>query len=47
MDLFEKPAFLDDVWDSFHFNALGLVDVLEGIELSSLLVLDDADLGNG
>jgi hypothetical protein len=38
---------LDDVWDSFHFDALGLVDVLEGVELASLFVLDDTDLGNG
>lgn len=43
--LFEKSAFLNDVGDGLHFDAFCLVDVLEGVELASLLVLDDADLG--
>lgn len=43
--LFEKSAFLNDVGDGLHFDAFCLVDVLEGVELAGLLVLDDADLG--
>lgn len=38
---------MDDIWDGLHFDTLGLVDVLEGIELAGLLMLDDANLEEG
>jgi hypothetical protein len=38
-DLFQKSPFLDDIGHCFHLDAFGLVDVLEGIKLPSLLVL--------
>ena len=42
--LFQQPALLDDVGDCLHLHALRLVDVLEGIEVASLLVLDNSNL---
>jgi len=35
---------LNDIGDSFHLYALRLVDILEGIKLTGLLVLDDPNL---
>lgn len=43
-DLFQETAFLHDVGDGLHLDAFGLVDVLEGVEFTALLVLDDSDL---
>ena len=43
--LLEQPALLDDVRDCLHLDTLCLVDVLQRIELTGLLVLDDSDLG--
>ena len=43
-NLFQQPAFLDDIGHGLHLDALCLVDILESIKLLGLLVLDDADL---
>ena len=43
--LLEQAAFLYDVGYGLHLDALGLVDILESIEVASLLVLNDSDLG--
>ena len=42
--LFQQSTLLDDVRDCFHLDTLCLVDILERIELSCLLVLDHPDL---
>ncbi len=42
--LFQQTALLDDVRYRLHLHTLGLVDVLECVELACLLVLDDPDL---
>jgi hypothetical protein len=44
-DLLEKPPLLDDICDRFLPDAAVLVDILEGIEVLRLLVLNDPDLG--
>jgi len=36
---------LYDVWDGFHLDASRLADVFKGVKLTSLLVLDNTDLG--
>jgi hypothetical protein len=38
---------LNNIGDCFHLYALRLVDILEGIEITGLLVLDDPNLRNG
>jgi hypothetical protein len=43
-NLFQQPSLLYNIWNSFHLHAFSLVDVFEGIELASLLVLDDPNL---
>ena len=42
--LFQQPALLDDVCYGLHLNALGFVDILEGVQVAGLLVLHDAHL---
>ena len=42
--LFQQSTLLDDVRNGFHLDTFGLVDVLEGIQLASLLVLNYTDL---
>lgn len=42
--LLEQAAFLNDVSDRFHLYTLRLVDVLECVQVSSLLVLNYSDL---
>ena len=46
-DLFQKATLLYNIGDCLHLYTLGLVDVLEGVEILSLFVLYDADLGTG
>ena len=43
-NLFQQPSLLYNIWNSSHLHTFGLVNVLEGIELAGLLVLDDSDL---
>lgn len=43
--LFEQAPFLNDIGNSFHSDTFGFVNVLEGVYIASLLVLNDADLG--
>jgi len=47
MDLFEETTLLDNVGDCFHLYTLCFIDVLESVEVFGLLVLDNADLGEG
>lgn len=44
MYLFEQAAFLYHIGHGLHFDALGFIDVFQGIELMSLLVLDNTNL---
>ena len=43
-DLFKETAFLNDVWNGFHLDALSLIDIFQGIEFARLFVLNDPDL---
>ena len=43
-DLFEQPPLLNDVRNGFLLDAASFVDVLEGVEILRLLVLDNPDL---
>ena len=42
--LLQQSALLNDVGDGLHLHTLGLVDILEGVKITGLLVLDDSDL---
>lgn len=42
--LFKEAPFLDDIRNSFHLYTLGLVDVLESIQIPGLFMLNDTDL---
>lgn len=44
-DLFEQPPLLYDIGNCLHLDTLCLVDVLQSIQISCLLVLDHTDLG--
>jgi hypothetical protein len=43
-NLFQQLSLLNNIWNGSHLYALSFVDVFEGIELASLLVLDDPNL---
>jgi hypothetical protein len=43
-NLLQQPSLLNNVRNSFHLDAFYFVDVLEGVQLSSLLMLHYADL---
>lgn len=42
--LFQQPSLLDDVRDRLHLHTFRFVDVLEGVQISRLLMLNYADL---
>ena len=42
--LLQQSALLNDVGDGLHLHTFGLVDILEGVKITGLLVLDDSDL---
>lgn len=43
-DLFKQLPLLDDIRNSFLLDTTGFVDVLEGVKILRLLVLNDPDL---
>jgi hypothetical protein len=46
-DLFKKAPLLYDVGNCLHLDTLCFIDVLESIELASLLMLNHTDLDAG
>ena len=43
-DFFEQSAFLDNMIDGLHANALHLVDIFEGVNVLVVLLAYNSDL---
>ena len=43
-DLFKQAALLNHIGNRLHLNAFCFVDVFKGVQVASLLMLDDPNL---